>query len=82
MDADNQIVLQIKESNILINKGNIYKVEVSPDRIVILNQYGETALDLQNIDGEIILNADLYIGKDHIVANNNGTRINPPHDFV
>ena len=52
-DADGETVLQIRDNLITVNKNNIYKVEehpnnqIPPDRVVVLNQYGETAMDLR-----------------------------------
>ncbi len=77
LDADNEIVLQIRNNEIRINKDNIYKATVNQNAVQVINQYGETALDLKNQNGLIIFNGDFYIGKDHIVATDNGTTINP-----
>ena len=52
-DASGEMVLQIKDNVITYNKNNIYKIEqfpvnqIPPDRVVVVNQYGETALDLR-----------------------------------
>lgn len=82
-DADGEQVLKIEDSKVILNKKNIYKVEttpdnqIPPDRIIVTNQYGETALDLSHRGDAIVLNADIYEGKDHIVATDQGTQINP-----
>jgi len=82
-DADGDLVLKIVDSKVILNKDNIYKVEtipdnqIPPDRIIVTNQYGETALDLSNKGDAIVFNADIYEGKDHIVATDQGTLINP-----
>jgi len=82
-DVDGETVLQIKENVITVNKGNIYRLElhpdnqIPPDRVVVINQYGETALDLQRVGGIWDFNGDFYSGKWHIVATPKGTTINP-----
>lgn len=87
-DNSGELVLKIENSKIIINKDNIYTIEtlpenqIPPDRVIVLNQYGETALDLSSDGDTIIINLDFYIGKDHVVATNEGTYINPDHSFV
>jgi len=69
------------------NKDNIYRIEqypenqIPPDRVVVMNQYGETALDLRRKEGIWDFNGDFYHGPWHIVATPQGTVINPttPH---
>lgn len=86
-DVDGEIVLQIRDNVITLNKENIYKVEqypenqIPPDRIVVINQYGETAMDLQREGGIWNFNGDFYHGSWHVVATSDGTVINPrfPH---
>ena len=87
-DVDGEKVLQIKNNVITINKDNVYKVEqlpdnqIPPDQIIVINQYGETAMDLRRVAGIWDFNGDFYVGKDHIVATPNGTFINPTTSFV
>src|SRR5205809_7785374 len=56
-DADGENVLSIRDNVITVNKDNVYSVEqhpdnqVPPDRVVVTNQYAETALDLRR-DGD------------------------------
>lgn len=82
-DADGDLVLSIHESVITLNRENIYNVQsippnqIPPDRLIVTNQYGETALDLRNENDEIILNADFHEGNLHVVATDEGTSINP-----
>ena len=86
-DADGDGVLQIKDNVITYNKDNIYRIEqypenqIPPDRVVVMNQYGETALDLRRKEGIWDFNGDFYHGPWHIVATPQGTVINPttPH---
>jgi len=83
VDADNEVVLQIKDNVITVNKNNIYRLEqrpdnqIPPDRVIVINKYGETALDLQRVAGIWDFNGDFYYGKWHIVATPKGTTINP-----
>jgi hypothetical protein len=83
-DIDGDKVLEINNNVITYNKDNIYKVEqfptnqIPPDRVVVINQYGETTLDLRR-EGDIWdFNGDFYHGSWHIVATPQGTLINPP----
>ena len=87
-DADGDPVLQIRDNVITINKDNVYKLEqhpdnqIPPDRVVVINQYGETALDLQREGSIWDFNGDFYHGSFHIVATPDGTVINPKHPHV
>lgn len=82
-DAGGEMVLQIKDNVITYNKSNIYKIEqfpvnqIPPDRVVVVNQYGETALDLRREGSIWDFNGDFYHGSWHIVATPQGTEINP-----
>lgn len=82
-DADGEAVLQIKDNVITYNKNNIYSVQqfpenqIPPDRVLVVNQFGETALDLRREGGIWDFNGDFYHGQWHIVATPNGTEINP-----
>jgi hypothetical protein len=82
-DATGEMVLQIKDNAITYNKNNIYKIEqfplnqIPPDRVVVVNQYGETALDLRREGNIWDFNGDFYHGSWHIVATPQGTEINP-----
>jgi hypothetical protein len=82
-DADGDDVLQIRENVITFNKDNVFRVElhpdnkIPPDRVVVINQDGETALDLRR-DGTVWdFNGNFYHGGWHIVATPQGTLINP-----
>jgi len=86
-DTEGDIVVQIRDNIITYNKDNVYSVkycpenQIPPDRVVIINKYGETALDLRR-DGAIWdFNCDFYHGGWHVVATPQGTTINPkvPH---
>jgi hypothetical protein len=87
-DADGEMVLQIRHNVIILNKGNIYKVEqypdnqIPPDRVVVINQYAETAMDLQREGAVWDFNGDFYHGAWHIVATPEGTIINPSSPMV
>jgi hypothetical protein len=87
LDTGGELVLQIRDNVIKINKDNVYKVEqhpdnqIPPDRVVVTNQFGETALDLRRVGGIWDFNGDFYCGSNHVVATPDGTTINPktPH---
>jgi len=87
-DADDEMVLEIKDNIITYNKDNIYKVEqfppnqIPPDRVVVINQYGETTVDLRREGNMWDFNGDFYHGSWHIVATPQGTEINPPSPRV
>jgi hypothetical protein len=82
-DADGEAVLQIKDNVITYNKDNVYTVQqlpenkIPPDRLVVVNQYGETTLDLRREGAGWDFNGDFYHGRWHIVATPEGTTINP-----
>ena len=82
-DVDGEMVLQIRDNVITINKNNIFRIElhpdnqIPPDQVVITNQYGEKAMDLQRKGDIWDFNGDFYHGSYHIVANPDGTVINP-----
>ncbi len=82
-DADGGLVLQIDDNVITYNRDNVYTVEQSPenqippDRVIVTNQYGETALDLKREANFWDFNGDFYHGSWHVVATPNGTEINP-----
>ncbi len=86
-DVDGDMVLQIRDNVITFNKDNIFKVEqhpdnqIPPERVIITNQYGETAMDLSRVGDIWDFNGDFYHGRWHIVATPEGTAINPetPH---
>jgi len=52
-DADGEMVFQIKDNVITYNKNNIYRIEqfpsnqIPPDRVVVVNQFGETTETLE-----------------------------------
>ena len=82
-DVDDENVLQIKDNVITYNKDNVYSVQqlpenkIPPDRVVVVNRYGETALDLKRDGGVWHFNGDFYHRGWHIVATPDGTTINP-----
>ena len=82
-DADGETVLQIKDNIITYNKDNIYSIQqfpenqIPPDRVLVVNRFGETALDLRREGGIWDFNGDFYHGKWHIVASPKCTEINP-----
>jgi len=87
-DVDGETVLQIKDNVITHNKNNVYSVQqfpdnqIPPDRVVVVNQYGETALDLRREGTIWDFNGDFYHGSWHIVATPEGTAINPASSRV
>jgi len=82
-DSDGETVLQIRDNVITYNKDNIYSLQqfpdnqIPPDRVVVINQFGETALDLRREGSIWDFNGDFYHARWHIVATPEGTVINP-----
>jgi hypothetical protein len=82
-DVDGETVLQIRDNVIIYNKENTYTVQqfpenqIPPDRVLVVNRFGETALDLRREGGIWDFNGDFYHGNWHIVATPEGTEINP-----
>jgi len=82
-DVDGEKVLEINDNVITYNKDNVYKIElfpanqIPPDRVVVMNRYGETALDLRREGNMWDFNGDFYHGRWHVVATPKGTEINP-----
>ena len=82
-DADGEPVLEIKDNVITYNQDNIYNIQqfpenqIPPDRVLVVNRFGETALDLAREGGIWDFNGDFYHGQWHIVATPKGTEINP-----
>ena len=82
-DANGETVLEIKDNIITYNQDNIYNIQqfpenqIPPDRVLVVNRFGETALDLAREGGIWDFNGDFYHGQWHIVATPKGTEINP-----
>jgi hypothetical protein len=76
-DADREEVLRIPENLITFNKEDVFRIELHPNRVVVINRDGKTTLDLTR-DGTVWdFNGDFYHGQWHIVDTPTGTLIDP-----
>ena len=82
-DADGELVAKVRNNVIEFNKENFYSVEthpenqIPPERVVITNRYGETAIDLSLKEGIWEFNGDFFSQGQHIVATPEGLTLNP-----
>ena len=82
-DADGELVAKVRNNVIEFNKENVYSVEthpenqIPPERVVITNRYGETAIDLSFKEGIWEFNGDFFSQGQHIVATPEGLTLNP-----
>jgi hypothetical protein len=82
-DADGELVAKVRNNVIEFNKENVYLVEthpenqIPPERVVITNSYGETAIDLSLKEGVWEFTGDFFSQGQHIVATAEGLTLNP-----
>jgi sporulation protein YlmC with PRC-barrel domain len=82
-DADGELVAKVRNNVIEFNKENVYSVkthpenQIPPERVVITNRYGETAIDLSLKEGVWEFNGDFFSQGQHIVATPEGLTLNP-----
>jgi hypothetical protein len=82
-DADGELVAKARNNVIEFNKENVYSLEthpenqIPPERVVITNRYGETAIDLSLKEGIWEFNGDFFSQGQHIVATPEGLTLNP-----
>jgi hypothetical protein len=82
-DADGELVAKVRNNVIEFNKENVYSVDthpenqIPPERVVITNRYGETAIDLSLKEGIWEFNGDFFSQGQHIVATPEGLTLNP-----
>lgn len=82
-DADGELVAKVRSNVIEFDKDNVYSVETHPqnqtppERIVITNRNGETAIDLTLEEGVWEFIGDFYAQGHHIVATAQGLTLNP-----
>jgi hypothetical protein len=84
MDADDEMVVQIRDNVVTVNRDNAYETrtypegQFPPDRVVVVNKYAEFSLDLQlGDDGTWRIYGDFYCQKAHIVATPQHVTIQP-----
>jgi hypothetical protein len=82
-DADGELVAKVRNNVIEFNKENVYSVQthpenqIPPERVVITNRYGQTAIDLSLKEGIWEFNGDFFSQGQHIVATPEGLTLNP-----
>lgn len=82
-DADGELVAKVRNNVIEFNKENVYLVkthpenQIPPERVVITNRYGETAIDLSLKEGIWEFTGDFFSQGQHIVATPEGLTLNP-----
>jgi hypothetical protein len=75
-DRENKIVAHIENNKWIINKKNYLKMDVTPSKIIVTNQYGEVALNCTSLyDGSVKVNGTFYINGIKFVATNQGLSI-------
>jgi hypothetical protein len=81
-DADGELVAKVRSNVIEFSKDNVYLVKtypanrIPPERIVITNRNGETAIDLSLKQGVWEFNRDFYAQGQHVVATSDGLILN------
>jgi len=87
-DADGVMVLQMRDNTVSLNADNVYSAEQIPaddgtiSRLVVTNQFGETALNLSR-DGSVWdFQCDVYCRGWHVVATSTGMTVNPKNPSV
>ena len=82
-DADGGLVARIRSNAIEFNKDNVYSVQthpknqIHPERVVITNKHGDTAIDLSLEEGVWEVTGDFYAQGQHIVVTAQGLTLNP-----
>ena len=81
-DADGDTVARIRSNAIEYNKDNLYSVQAiptnqNPERIVVTNKQGETAIDLSLKENVWEFTGDFYAHGQHIVFTEQGLTLNP-----
>ena len=82
-DVDGELVAKVRNNVIEFNKDNAYSVETfppnqtPPERVLIMNRDGETAIDLSLKEGAWEFTGDFFSQGQHIVATAEGLTLNP-----
>jgi hypothetical protein len=72
-DRDGKIVAKIEENEWVINKNNIFTMNIKSSEIKIINQYNEVALHCIALpDGSVKVNGTFYVDGREIVATDEG----------
>ena len=82
-DAEGSLVVRIRRNAIEFSKDNFYSVQslpsnqISPERIVITNRHGKTAIDFSLKENVWEFTGDFYAQGQHIVVTEQGLTLNP-----
>jgi len=82
-DAEGGLVARIRNNAFEFNKDNLYSVQsfpanqIPPERIVITNRHGETAIDLNLKENVWEFTGDFYAHGQHMVVTEQGLTLNP-----
>jgi hypothetical protein len=77
-DREGRLVAEVNRNQWRINPNNIFRTEADPDRVRVIDQYGELALDAcANDDGTVTVNGTFYVSGMEIVASDEGLAFNP-----
>jgi hypothetical protein len=81
-DADGGLVAKIRNNEIVFNKDNFYSVQSLPssqipERIVVTNKHGKTAIDFSLKENVWEFTGDFYAQGQHIVVTEQGLTLNP-----
>ena len=82
-DADGGLVAKIRSNAIEFNKDDVYSVQthpkkqIPPERVVITNRQGETAMDLSLKENAWEFTGNFYALGQHIVVTEQGLTLNP-----
>jgi hypothetical protein len=82
-DADGDLVAKIRNNTIEFNKDTVYSVQslppnqIPPERILVTNKHGDTAIDLSLEEGVWEVTGDFYAQGQHIVVTAQGLTLNP-----
>jgi hypothetical protein len=82
-DADGGLIARIRSNAIEFNKDNFYSVQslppnqIPPERILVANKQGETAIELSLKENVWEFTGDFYAHGQHIVVTEQGLTLNP-----
>ena len=82
-DADGGFVARIRSNAIEFNKDNFYSMQslppnqIPPERVIVTNKHGETAIDLTLKENVWEFTGDFYAHGQHIVVTGQGLTLNP-----
>ena len=82
-DAEGSLVARIRRNAIEFSKDNFYSVQslppnqISPERIIITNRQGETAIDLSFKENVWEFTGNFYAQGQHMVVTEQGLTLNP-----